>query len=322
MFVNKSMRKFLWAGAAVAVPAMVNAYIAARVARLDQPLPGDIGYYDWVYGRVAFYRMGHGEPVVLVHNPNMGGSAWEWRHIFPDLANHYTVYAFDLLGFGMSDKPNLGYTGALYADLLHDFLQDVVGQRTALIASNLASSYAVNVAVRRPEVVERLLLVNPTGCTAMLPSYAEGVVATTMRIPVLGTSAYYSLVTRASLEHELRARTYYDSCMVTPELVDRLYRASHQRGAQYAAGAFIAGALDLPMRLAFADLRQPTLMAWGRDAYYTPVSDAADLVYRHPQARLEVFDDCGMLPHDERAGDFLRLVRRFLSEPGPGIMAA
>ncbi|HEX2948201.1 MAG TPA: hypothetical protein VHV83_01295, partial [Armatimonadota bacterium] len=75
--VNRSTRGLLWAAGAVAVPAAINAVIASRAAKSEQPLPGDIGYYAWVYGQVAFYRLGQGTPVLLVHNPNAGGSAWE-----------------------------------------------------------------------------------------------------------------------------------------------------------------------------------------------------------------------------------------------------
>ena len=34
--------------------------------------------------------------------------------------------------------------------------------------------------------------------------------------------------------------------------------------------------------------------------------------YRHPQAKLEILDECGMIPHDEKAGEFLQLAEPFL----------
>lgn len=320
--MNRSTKGLLLAAGAVAVPAMVNALVASRAGKMEQPLPGDIAYYEWVYGRVAFYRLGQGMPLLLVHNPNAGGSAWEWRKVFPELANHFTVYALDLLGFGLSDKPNAPYSGAMYADLLHDFMQDVIGQRTHAIGSALGAAYLVNVAVRRPESIERLVLVNPTGTTNTSANAMQGATRTVLASPILGTSIYNTLVSRNGIERELKAHDYFDPRMVTPELIDYLYTAAHQRGSQFAVAAFISGKLDLPMRMAFADLTQPVLLLWGRDAYYTPVGDAADLLYRHPQARLEIFDECGMLPHDEKAGEFIRMARSFLMEVNPGEIAA
>ncbi|HEY3377874.1 MAG TPA: alpha/beta fold hydrolase [Armatimonadota bacterium] len=316
------MKGILWAAGAVAVPAAVNAIVAARAGKMEQPLPGDIAYYDWVYGRVAFYRLGQGPPVVLVHNPNAGASAWEWRKVFPELANTHTVYALDLLGYGISEKPDIPYRGSLYADLLHDFLEDVVGHPAHIIGSALGASYAVNVAVRRPELVERLVLVNPTGTTSHLSTVTRGVTLGIMQAPVVGTSIYYSLVSRPGIERELREHIYYDPTFVTPEMVDFLHASAHQPGSQHAAVAFVTGLLDLPMRMAFADIDQPTLLIWGRDAEYTPVGDAADLLYRDPKAQLSIFDDCGMLPHDEKAGEFIRTVRPFLLGTTTGEIAA
>lgn len=320
--MNRPLKGLLWAGAALAVPAAVNALIASRIGHLEQPLPGDVGYYDWIYGRVAFYRMGQGSPVLLVHSPYAGASSWEWRKIFPALAMQHTVYALDLLGFGLSEKPSIAYSGRLYAELLHDFLQDVIGERADAIGSALSASYLVNVAVRRPESLQHLVLVNPTGVTTNWQAGMAGVTWSALRAPVLGTSLYNALVASPNIERELLEHVYFDPTAITPETVSQLYTAAHQPGSKYAATAFITGRLDLPMRQAFSSLSQPVLLVWGREAYYTPITDAADLLFRHPQARMVILDECGMLPHDEKAGDFLLLVRDFLSGAVTGEMAA
>jgi len=320
--MKRSTTSLLVAGFMVAVPAVVNAVIASRAPEVDIPLPGDMGYYDWVYGRVAYYRMGRGAPLLLLHSPYVGASAWEWRKVFPALANHFTVYAIDLLGFGLSDKPNIPYRGRMYADLTHDFLQDVIGQRADVIGSALGCSYLVNTAVRRPEIVQRLALVNPIGATSIASPYREFFAWNALRSPILGTSIYHSMVAAANIEQELITHDYYDAAMVTEDVVETQYALAHQHGSRYAVAAFLAGRLDLPLRLAFAALTQPVLLIWGRDAYYTPVSEAADLLYRHPETRLEIIEECGMLPQDEKAGEFLDLVTDFLREPETGEMAA
>jgi pimeloyl-ACP methyl ester carboxylesterase len=238
------------------------------------------------------------------------------------LANNYTVYALDLLGFGLSDKPDIPYTGGMYADLIHDFLQDVVAHKALGIGSALGASYLVNAAVREPNMLDRLVLVNPTGTTNQYSDLRQRVMQGVLDSPVLGTSIYNTITSIRGIEQELKTHDYFDPRMVTPEMVEFLHTTAHQPGSQHAVAAFVAGKLDLPMRMAFTDVSQPVLLIWGKDAYYTPVGEAADLLYRHPQARLEIFDDCGMLPHDEKAGDFIRAVRSFLAEPNAGDMAA
>lgn len=50
---------------------------------------------------------GSGDPVVLLHG--WLGTWYVWRDVMPALAQHYTVIAPDLRGFGDSDKPETGY---------------------------------------------------------------------------------------------------------------------------------------------------------------------------------------------------------------------
>jgi len=51
---------------------------------------------------VAWGRMGQGDPLVLIHG--FPWSAQAWRRIAPWLAHHRTVYMFDMLGCGQSEK--------------------------------------------------------------------------------------------------------------------------------------------------------------------------------------------------------------------------
>jgi len=321
--MNKSLRNLLFAGAAVAIPAAINALMASRVGRVEQPLSGDRGYYDWVFGRVAFYRQGQGQPLLLVHHPHAGGSSWEWRKVFTELAAHFNVYAIDLLGFGLSEKPDVPYSGRMFGDLVYDFLTDVVGGAAALgIGSGFGASYLVNAAVRAPERLQQLVLVNPTGGMTMSAPGIEGGLSRALHVPVLGASLYNGILTMAALENELRRHIYADPSAVTPDMAHDLYTSAHQLGSRYAAAAYLSGRLSLPMRQAFSSLTQPVLLIWGREAYYTPVSDAIDLLYRHPEAKLSIIDACGMIPHDEKAGEFLALTTKFLRPPKPDIQAA
>jgi pimeloyl-ACP methyl ester carboxylesterase len=319
--MRKALRRALWAGALVGAPALANAVITARAGTPTTPLPGDIGYYAWTYGRVTYYRMGAGAPLLLVHHPGVGGSAWEWRKVFPALAEHFTVYAVDLLGCGLSDHPALPYTGPLLADLVHDFLEDVVGQAASAIGSGLGAAYLVNVAVRRPQFIDKLVLVNPVGSVIMGSALLEEAAHLAMAAPVVGETVYNALTRRAALAGSL-ARLYYDPNAVTADMIDTVYTFAHQPGSRHAGGAYLTGGLDCPMRLAFADLTQPVMLVWSRDATHTPAADAADLVYRQPKARVEILEHCGLLPHDEAAGTFLQLTREFLIAPELGEMAA
>ena len=57
--------------------------------------------YDFEGQQVAWGKMGSGPALVLVHGTPF--SSQVWRRIAPLLARHWTVYYFDLLGYGFSE---------------------------------------------------------------------------------------------------------------------------------------------------------------------------------------------------------------------------
>jgi pimeloyl-ACP methyl ester carboxylesterase len=77
--------------------------------------------FAWREGRVRWKRQGQGPAVVLCH-----GTPWSsalWDRVAASLAREWTVYRFDMIGYGCSEKHpgqdvSLGAQGALFADLL------------------------------------------------------------------------------------------------------------------------------------------------------------------------------------------------------------
>ena len=67
------------------------------------------------------------------------------------------------------------------------------------------------------------------------------------------------------------------------------------------------------MRGAFARLTQPSILVWGKQDLMTPVENAVSLLRLNPQARIEVFDYCRMMPEQEHPERFNELVHEALS---------
>ena len=70
--------------------------------------------------------------------------------------------------------------------------------------------------------------------------------------------------------------------------------------------------LNLNVRDAARRLRQPVLIAWSEQAE-VPKTELAAYEELVPHARVERFDPCGSLPHDERAEEWNAVVLDFLA---------
>ncbi|HLL71111.1 MAG TPA: alpha/beta fold hydrolase [Pyrinomonadaceae bacterium] len=311
---------FLASGAGVAALAAVNASIARGVAAEteDDALGGEARAFASAHGKL-FYRVAGAEarePLVFLHDTGAGASSFMWRKNFDALAADFRVYAPDLLGFGLSDKPaNAPYSADLYVALVRDFLTSEVRHAPAhLVASSLSAAFAVRVADEHPALVGSLTLIAPTGAGALdsRPDLPGAAFYGLLHSPVLGESFYNAMTSERSLGDYARKRLFYERRFATPRLVAHYYTTSHQPGAQHAVAAFLSGYLNTDTREAFARLAQPVTLVWGKQDTTTPIAQAAALLALNPHARLEVFDRCRMTPQTEHAERFNHLVRTTL----------
>jgi len=63
-------------------------------------------------------------PLLLIHG--FGASVYHWRYNIPVLARDFHVYAIDLLGFGLSEKPIVDYSAELWRDQALAFISEVI----------------------------------------------------------------------------------------------------------------------------------------------------------------------------------------------------
>jgi pimeloyl-ACP methyl ester carboxylesterase len=307
-------------GGGLAALGAVNTWLSWGAGSLQSALPGPTRFYHWVRrGQLVnvFYKVSEGEgaPVVLIHGIDAAASSYEMRHVFAGLSASHRVYALDLVGFGLSDRPGWAYAPDDYLDLIDGFLRDVVGEPAAVVASSLAAAYVVTVAARAPERIAKLLLICPTGLQHLAdpPGGWQRALGRAIRLPIVGSALFNVLVSRWSLRYFLGERTYADPELVTTAMIDAYYCTSHQADARYAPAAFVAGDLNLSIRETYPSLSQPVFIVWGREAAITPVSDANKFIQTRRQSRLKVLDRAGLLPHDERPEEFLEIARGFLA---------
>ena len=79
------------------------------------------------------------------------------------LANEFTLYMPDMLGYGESERPYKRYSVPRLADGLTGFLDTLALDRVDMIGHSLGGKIVLELARRNPERVDRLVLVSPMG---------------------------------------------------------------------------------------------------------------------------------------------------------------
>lgn len=314
---GKLIKGLLVGGAAVGLPALANALIARRNETLAEPVWGRHHRYAWKYGEISFQRLGRGKPLLLLHSFGPGHDGEEWRAAGEQLADGHLVYAPDLLGWGRSDKPRLAYDGELYIQLLGDYLEDVVGEQCSVAAAGLSAAYALQVAVDRPELIDSLALVVPSGIEVHSdePDIKDALVNRFLRFPILGTSALNLLTSRTAMGQYLKRDVFLGPEKVDAAKVEHHYRSSHQPGSHEALAAYLSGYLNHPVHEALSRLNLPLWIGWGRNATAPPAETAEMWLLRAPDAKLEIFENSSNLPHLEVSARFVQRLNPFLVDP-------
>ena len=276
---------------------IVLRYILKTPQPLESMLPGQPRLFKWTHGHIFYKVLGTPDapPLIVLHTPEIGGSSYEFRALVEQLAHYYHVYALDLLGFGLSDRPNIHYTGETYTTLCQDFLTHVVLQPAIVIASGLSCSYAIALASTQPRLCERLILLSPH---ALFNAGQRQ--DSVLQQPFVGLCVYAFLTMRIVL-HSIIARQKQDHSVSESEL-NYIYASTHQLGAQYAAVAFLSGRLLLDVSHSVETLKTPTLLVWGANTSSADWSIAEFYAVNDTIQEL-LIQGAGLRPHEERPAE-------------------
>jgi pimeloyl-ACP methyl ester carboxylesterase len=85
---------------------------------------------------------------------------YSWRHVLARLSKRFRVVAPDLRGYGESDKPPSGYDAATLARDVRELVGALGRSRCFLVGHDWGGVVAYETAMRHPECVERLIILN------------------------------------------------------------------------------------------------------------------------------------------------------------------
>lgn len=109
--------------------------------------------------RVCYRKAGKGPALVLVHGFPLSGLTW--RKVVPALAQHFTCYAFDLVGFGDTTSPDPhDFSSEGQGAVIQRALRAIGVSSYALMGNDTGAWIARELALVEPEKVTHLVLTN------------------------------------------------------------------------------------------------------------------------------------------------------------------
>ncbi len=256
--------------------------------------------------KTRYLDEGQGKPIILLHGGGAGADSWgNWRSCIPLLARHFRVLAIDMVGFGKTDKPDPAtfvYSQEARIKHLADFIEAMDLKKVCLVGNSMGGATSLGVCMRRPELVEKLVLMGSAGLNTEL---SEAVRVILSYAP-----------SRENMQKLVQVLTH-EGFSVDPELLEYRYVLTQEPGVMMAYGAtmrWIAeqGGLFYPEE-AIRQVKHKTLIVNGKQDKVVPPELGWKFSQLLENSRLYLIPHCGHWAMIEHPQEFCDMTTRFLS---------
>ena len=257
-------------------------FVIAQVIRFQLFRGGAHGHYAKVCVQSGCYQLpyyvaGDGPPVVRIHG--VGGSGENWANIFAAIKNAgFRVYLPDLLGFGRSERPDVDYSMPLQAAVMKAFLLQQGITAADVGGTSMGGWVALEMAVRYPDSVRRLLLFDSAG-TNFAPTFQPSLFEphSTAELQKLFDLLTPRPTKMPGYVARDMIRTMAPSGWVIQRAVNSMFSKRDVLDAQ------------------LSQLALPTLIVWGRQDHLIPLATGEYLRSRIAGSELHAYNGCGHL---------------------------
>lgn len=265
-------------------------------------------------GVLRYHEAGDGPPLLLLHGSGIGVSGWRnYRENLDVFARHFHCYVLEFPGFGISD-PVGGHPMRTATASVTRFMDALGIESAAIVGNSMGGVVGAQVAMQRPERVEKLITIGGVGPNIFSQAPSEG------------TRLLRDFADDPSREKLVRWLNcmVYDPAVVTEERIEERWEtakdpASHKTlAAMYGSEAAAAQqrALetsdDPPYWSMMRKVQCPTLFTWGLDDRQCPPDMPLVPLRLVPNAELHIFPNCGHWVMIEAKDAFERIAIEFL----------
>jgi pimeloyl-ACP methyl ester carboxylesterase len=262
---------------------------------------------------LAYLDVGEGRPVIVIHG--FGGSMWQWEHQQVPLSSAFRLLTPDLIGSGLSAKPDIEYRPDEMLDYFVAFMDALNIQRAALVGNSMGAGLAIGMALEHPDRVSKLVLIDgfPANVRERLTSPSIQRALDTPApswLASLGNWLFGSLMIESVLKEMV-----HDPALLTPAVVERSNRNRQRPGVMRplmtARGTLPLWETGYAKRI--GQIRHPTLIVWGEEDRVFPIAVGEELHRTITGSSLVRIPNAGHIPQWEQPDlvnpamiDFLR----------------
>lgn len=254
-----------------------------------------VGSLEWFYREATPVNPSTQPPVLLLHG--LPSQSYSWSALMPDLAEKgFRAIAPDWIGAGFSAKPDrrkFAYTPDAFIKALAEFIQHLQIERFYLVVQGFLGSVGLQYALRYPDQVERLAILNtPVSSASQLP----------WKIKQLGLPLVGDMLTQDPLlvDRTLEGGSGYRVSDKDLDVYRRPFLSSSDAGR-----SLLMTVKNLQFKSSMAEIEagfrnwnQPTLILWGIKDPWLPLVQVQEFAKMIKNVELVELEEAGHYPQD------------------------
>ncbi len=258
-------------------------------------------------GEIAYDALGYGPPVILVHGTP--SRSYVWRDVALKLADRFTVYVFDLLGFGESERrEGLDVSIPAQARILAELMEAWGLEEPAVAGHDIGGAISLRAHLLERVPFSRIALIDAVVLRPWITPTTRHVKAHLDVYETMPTAVFEAIV-----GSHLRTATHlpmdeaaFDAYLTqwSGALGQRLYLQKDARLDEGDTAAFE------PL---LASIAVPVRIIWGEHDAWLPPTTAERLKETIPDADLSVLPDTGHFAMEDSPAEVAEALEEFLA---------
>lgn len=272
-------------------------------------------YYEWRFGKIRYQKKGSGTPLLFIHDLTAGSSNYEYHRLINNLTDKHEIYSIDLLGYGLSDKPSMTYTGNIYEQLISDFIKNVICKRASVIVTGESVPFSIMSCHNNPELYNKLICINPQNLYLQnqIPSKQTKLLKFFFELPIVGTFTYHIFTSKYVIRKAFEEDYFYQPGEIKEKYIYNYLEAAHT-GKYYSKTAFasyIGKYMNMNILHELKEINNSILMIGGEKEKDIETT-IENYKYYNPAIETVYIPETKHLPHMESPDEILRQIEMFL----------
>lgn len=268
------------------------------------------------YGNIMTYRKGSGEKrVLLLHGTGCDSAMLSWREVFNSFTDDYSVYAFDFLGYGNSDRAD-NLIGDSFYNVHIECVKAVVEHYNiadyVLVGLSMGGAVAIGFTLACPEKVKALVPIDSWGLSEKMPFHHISywyINHTNLTLTQCRWCAKYRWLAKWSISYALIG----DKSLITDALVDEVMESCIGDKAGVSMLNYQRSSADKNKSKPYylnklKNIKMPIVYIIGDKDPLVPLKDIYAAARENTHSKVVVFKDCKHWTVRERPQEVCKVI--------------